>query len=120
MDIECSQIRRLDAAGALAVANVLLLSYTYLRHPMHGTRARSQEGKTDGGRISGAGQGANVPRRTGHAPADHIRGLRPPSEEDREDERRVDTGWMMRRERAAARPHPRTEGRHVGRPCAVR
>ena len=116
MDIECSQIRRLDAAGALAVANVLLLSYTYLRHPMHGTHTRSQEGKTDGGRISGAA-GANVARQTGHAPADHIRGLRPPRE-DREDERRVD--GMMRRERAAARPHPRTEGRHVGRPCAVR
>ena len=91
MDIECSQIRRLDAAGAPAVANVLLLSYTYLRHPMQGTHTRSQEGKTDGGRISGAA-GANVARRTGHAPADHIRGLRPPSEEDREDERRVDTG----------------------------
>lgn len=48
MDIECSQIRRLDAAGAL----VLLLSYTYAircREPTHGAkRARPTAGASPG------------------------------------------------------------------------
>ena len=50
MDIECSQIRRLDAAGALAV---LLLSYTYFAircmEPTHGAkRARPTAGASPG------------------------------------------------------------------------
>ena len=49
MDIECSQIRRLDAAGALAV---LLLRYTYAircRESTHGAkRARPTAGASPG------------------------------------------------------------------------